>query len=94
MLKRTYNVIYRVRPNKKTKGVRHVQNLTFNGKLKGNEKNAAKMLRALCFIHRVNPDAIVIERIELIRVRLAPVEWIKNLFKSLFGKDDAVEVLP
>lgn len=86
MLKRTYVVVYRVRPNKKTPGVRHVQNLTFNGKLKGNEKNAAKLLNTLCKVHRVNPDAIVMERIELTRVRLALIEWVGNLFKSCFKK--------
>lgn len=68
MLKRTYNVIYRVRPNKKTVGVRHVQNMTFRGRLEGNGENAAKLLRSLCAIHRVNPDAILLDRIELILV--------------------------
>lgn len=86
MMKRTYNVIYRVRPNKKTVGARHVQNMTFNGKLKGNELNARKMMRALLFIHRVNSDAIVIESIKLVGVRLALREWISSKFAALFKK--------
>jgi hypothetical protein len=90
MLKRTYNVIYRVRPNKKTDGVRHVQNVTMRGKLKGNEKNAAKMLRSLCLIHRVNPDAIVLERIELIRVRIGLFDAIADKVKALFIKGGEV----
>ena len=88
MLKRTYSVIYRVRPNKKTVGVRHVQNMTFRGKLKGNGKNAAKLLRALCAIHRVNPDAIILEHIELIRVRLGLFDPIIEKLKALFGKNE------
>ena len=94
MLKRTYNVIYRVRPNKKTVGVRHVQNMTFRGRLKGSGENAAKLLRSLCAIHRVNPDAILLERIELIRVRVGLFDPIIEKFKALFGKGEAVEVLP
>lgn len=93
MLKRTYNVIYRVRPNKKTEGVRHVQNMTLRGKLKGNEKNAAKLLRSLCAIHRVNPDAIILERIELIRIRVGLFDPIIEKFKAWFGKDEGAEVL-
>lgn len=86
MLKRTYNVIYRVRPNKKTVGVRYVQNMTMRGKLKGNPKNAAKMLNVLCKTHRVNPDAIVLERITLVSVRLGLFDPIIDKIKELFGK--------
>lgn len=86
MLKRTYNVIYRVRPNKKTVGVRHVQNMSMRGKLKGNPKNAAKLLRVLCVTHRVNPDAIVLENIQLVSVRLDLFDWIAEKCKMLVGK--------
>ena len=91
MLKRTYNVIYRVRPNKKTVGVRHVQNMTFRGRLKGSGENAAKLLRSLCAIHRVNPDAILLERIELIRVRVGLFDQIVYKIKKLFGMPESVE---
>lgn len=86
MLKRTYNVIYCVRPNKKTVGVRHVQNMTMRGKLKGNPKNAAKVLRVLCATHRVNPDAIILENIQLVSVRLGLFDPIIDKIKALFGK--------
>lgn len=92
MFKRTYNLIYRIRPNKKTEGVRHAQNMTFNGKLTGNEKNQAKMLRALCAIHRVNPSAILMERITLVSVRIGLFDRIRDMVKKVFSTGGGVQV--
>ena len=82
MLKRTYGVVYRVRPNKKTEGVRYIQNMIFRGKLKGNQCNQTKLMAAICSRHRVNADAIVIEEITLMKVRLAIFEEIANVFSK------------
>ena len=92
MFKRTYATIYTVRPNKKTAGVKHAINLTFNGKLTGNPKNQAKLLKTLCTIHRVNPDAIIVEKVTIISVKFALFDIIGEKFKALFRKAEGEAV--
>lgn len=86
MFKRTYNVIYKITPNKKKPGRIAALNVTFDGRLSGNQKNQAKLLNALCRIHRVNPNALQVQRITLIATRLALREWFGNLFGKLLRR--------
>lgn len=86
MFKRTYNVVYRLQPNKKVPGKILALNLTFSGRLTGNTKNQAKMLRTLCGVHRVNPVAIQVQRITLIATKLALREKLAAFFDKLLHR--------
>lgn len=86
MIKRTYSVAYLVRPNKKTNGTPCVINLTFTGKLKGNIKNEAKLVRTLCRIHRVNPDAITINAARLTKTYIPLITPLIEKIAGLFAR--------
>lgn len=86
MFKRTYGINYAIQPSKKGRRTLAFLTMTFNGRLSGNKKNQAKMLNTLCRIHRVNPNAITVEKIILVETKLAFREWVGNLFDKLMRR--------
>lgn len=84
MLKRTYAVAYTVRPNKKTDGVKSVLPLTVKGKIEQVE-NQAKILKTLCKLHRVNPDAIIIDGVTKIRTFFGPLDALQTALRNFIA---------
>lgn len=60
MIKRTYQVDYVVRPNKRTEGRAFTRKMSTTGVL-GKGNNTDRMVAVLAVIHRVNVNAIEID---------------------------------
>lgn len=78
----TYTVSYIVRPNKKAQGSECVLNMTTAAPLT-NPEEQLKVIRVLCKLHRVNPNAIELNAFTESSRQLNLKKWISNKFVNL-----------